>query len=284
MHNVQPAPSSVILDGISPDMLDISWDRVTGVEILNGDLADCVDLLRSTHGLTCLILRAIEAEMSRFSGIESTTHRSLRSLKIDGMLDTLSLLTLPALQELFVEPFTYHVVGFIERSGCNLTWLTIKWESGYGLDDECVEEDIMSLLEHTPTLLELGLDAVPLSDAFFERLKPINRLYCSSSNEAQTGRFLPVLHTLVIRCIMKFPWASVCGLFDPAPPQHSLPTLKIFRLVLFPDTGQGDASYDCVSIPLCAAKFLVDARKVFKVQISVSDESSSILLRSSVRS
>ncbi|KAJ3508367.1 hypothetical protein NLJ89_g5790 [Agrocybe chaxingu] len=275
MQHIQPAPSNVILKCTPMKLLDISWDQVMTMEILGCDLPDCLDVLRSVPGMTQLKFNCINID-DFLSGAQPATHGSLRSLKITetSLTDLLPLLILPDLQELFVDytslfidytSLASEVTDFVKQSGCQLTRLTIEFS--YEKNTEDTERYIITLLEYIPTLQDLRLADVHLTDVFFQRLKPANSTATSGSTslEAPTGTFLPALHTLFIDCAKNFSWLSVCDIFIPAS-RYSSPSVKVFRLVISSDTSWGSGK---VSIDRSAADFLISARKRFNAQITV---------------
>ncbi|CAA7269718.1 unnamed protein product [Cyclocybe aegerita] len=161
----------------------------------------------------------------------------------------------------------FEVIAFIEQSGFHLTRLTIKPNRGFWGNEHDTEQVIITILEHTPTLMELSLIRVPTSDALFERLGAFGEESVSAPNEVRASPFLPVLHTLLIECAMTFSWMSVCAIFAPNP-TPCRPHLKIFRLVLPAELFRNTTI--SLSLPKHEAQFLRDARKRLDVEISIS--------------
>ncbi|CAA7264966.1 unnamed protein product [Cyclocybe aegerita] len=77
------------------------------------------------------------------------------------------------------------------------------------------ENELIHLLEHTPSLLALALETTLVTDLLFRRLGPpsLQDSATFSGTIDQSPAFLPLLHTLAIHVFINFQWHSVANMF-----------------------------------------------------------------------
>ncbi|KAJ3497368.1 hypothetical protein NLJ89_g10355 [Agrocybe chaxingu] len=170
----------------------IDWSNVTDVHFEEMTYSDCMSLFQQAPRLIkCSITTEDAGNTPHFN--TPFIHPSLTHLTIvfdeydtpDGLLD---LISLPALQEMnytFEKPKYNSFISLLERSGCDLTSLSLT------NPNPPTSEDLANLLRNTSSLENFALQTPHIPPGFFELFTPPEPKNVCMGNPI----FLPLLRT-----------------------------------------------------------------------------------------
>ncbi|KAF9522944.1 hypothetical protein CPB83DRAFT_69984 [Crepidotus variabilis] len=220
---------------LDPRRLHIRWDNVVNCNLHCTSLLDPLHILAHCSQLTSLRLSGFLVQQGNPT-YPQVVNASLRELEVKAIAprsrDTWATLSLPGLRRLSCQTMQHdqweNYQNFIVRSECSLTELCIN-----GDNQDSDLEDLVQLLQVTPTLQILRITQVPLNDTFFKILAWTAIMPVSLPMEI----FLPKLHTFhfVIPDGSRryFKWDSVPSFANAIPTDaQSRRPLKIIQLEL----------------------------------------------------
>ncbi|KAF8876202.1 hypothetical protein CPB84DRAFT_1795940 [Gymnopilus junonius] len=240
--NVISRPFNVFISMVSYKSIEIQWDRVTWVTLMDFSLDDCLELLKSVQQIRHCTVIGVGRVPSTLDPIPfNIIVHHVEDLTFDGpyfdlLHEFFSRVSFPSLKRLVIngseEEFAAGTLtAFFKRSAYNTLYTS---------------DDIICVLREVPSLIQLELlttwDSSATEDnvspeAFFKYLAH-NSATMEGSLDPHESTFLPNLQTLRYDALCSFSWALLPPIFGLVSelnnPSRTPRPLKSFHLSFYP--------------------------------------------------